>query len=94
MVSGPTGQLCPQVSCGGSGLAGSLRHTAQSSRLVTHQTGPPVGAGGPEQDGILLHHCTGTPGTATENAAFKAIVKLTFNMFWASSYMLFPYMHG
>lgn len=66
VVCGPAGQLCPQVSCCGSGATGSLHHTAQSAGLVTCQTGPPVSAGAPEQDGLLLHHCTGTPGTATQ----------------------------
>lgn len=65
MVGGPAGQLCPQVSRGGFGAAGSLHHTTQSARLVTGQTGPPVSAGSAEQDGILLHHSTGAPGTET-----------------------------
>lgn len=68
VVGGPAGQLCPQVSCGGCGAAGSLHHTAQSARLVTCKTGPPVSAGSPEQDGILLHHGTGSPGTETHIA--------------------------
>lgn len=66
VVGGPAGQLCSQVSCCGSGAAGPLHHTAQSARQVTCQTGPPVCAGGPEQDCVLLHHCTGTPGTAKQ----------------------------
>lgn len=62
---GPAGQLCPQVSGRGCGAAGSLHHPAQSARLVPRQTGPAVRAGGPEQDGVLLHHCTGSAGTPT-----------------------------
>lgn len=63
---GPAGQLCPQVSACGSGAAGSLYCAAQFARLVTRQTGPPIRAGGPEQDGLLLHHSTCTTGTATQ----------------------------
>lgn len=64
MVRGPAGQLGPRVSRCGSGAAGSLHRAAQSARLVARQTGPAVGAGVPQQDGVLLHYCTGTPGTA------------------------------
>lgn len=72
VVSGPAGQLGPQFSCRGSGAPGSLHCTAQSARLVTHQTGPALSAWIPEQDGLLLHYCTGTPGTAT-NANSQSI---------------------
>ena len=74
VVGGPAGQLCPQVSGRGCGAAGSLHHAAQSARLVAGQTGPPVSAGGPEQDGVLLHHGTGPPGTSTYTLTLCAIV--------------------
>lgn len=62
MVSGAAGQLRPQGSCCGSRAARSLHHPAQPALLVSCQTGAPVDARGPQQDGILLHHCTGPPG--------------------------------
>lgn len=64
MVSGTAGSFCSRFPCRGSGFTGSLHHSTQSAGLVTCQTDPTVTAGGPEQDGLLLHHSAGTPGGA------------------------------
>lgn len=65
MVGGLAGQLGSQVSSCGRGVAGPLYHPAQPAGLVASQTGLSVGAGRPEQDGILLHYSTGTAGNST-----------------------------
>lgn len=81
LACGLEGQFCALGSCCGSVPAGSLRCPAQPDGLGPGQTGPADGAGGPEQDSLLLHYCTRPPGTTALPKSVKYKAFSRENMF-------------
>lgn len=74
MVRGTAGPLCYQLSGRRSGPGGCLYHPAQSSGFAACYTGSSVSARSADQDGILLHHCTGPPGKSTPRFSEDALI--------------------